>query len=266
MLVSVIVHIFLSPFCLCFKRTLTVANKRFVHSKVVSENNCTTQKVGSSRVGHLQCKHRSKVSAMFLLVLICVIVAGPLTYQLMDPREQPKKEGYFGDYIGRHRIYYKEDWKGEPAVAIIKLTRTPNLVIISHTGNSSCYSLNSCSLELRRLQDYFIDDKYADIGYNFLIGQDGNVYVGRGWGLVNFHPQYSVGISFIGNYDESDYLNDDMIDATKKLLELGLNLGKMTVDYFLLGHNQTTKRFPHSPGKNVVEVIKTWSHYSPRVL
>ncbi len=44
---------------------------------------------------------------------------------------------------------------------------------------------------------------WSDIGYNFLIGGDGRVYEGRGWGRVGAHTygynSASVAFSFIGN-------------------------------------------------------------------
>lgn len=45
---------------------------------------------------------------------------------------------------------------------------------------------------------------WADIGYNFLIGEDGIAYEGRGWGIRGAHsPDYnakSIGICIIGNF------------------------------------------------------------------
>lgn len=52
--------------------------------------------------------------------------------------------------------------------------------------------------------------KWSDIGYNFLVGEDGNVYEGRGWGKTGAHTvgynSKSVGICFIGNF-ESTYVH-----------------------------------------------------------
>jgi len=43
-----------------------------------------------------------------------------------------------------------------------------------------------------------------DIGYNFLVGEDGNVYEGRGWNNmgahVRGHNRNSIGIAIIGNF------------------------------------------------------------------
>ena len=46
--------------------------------------------------------------------------------------------------------------------------------------------------------------EWPDIGFNFLIGSDGRVYVGRGWKEVGqfslFYNEKSLVVAFIGNY------------------------------------------------------------------
>lgn len=45
---------------------------------------------------------------------------------------------------------------------------------------------------------------WNDIGYNFVVGEDGNVYEGRGWGTHGAHStsynSKSIGICIIGNF------------------------------------------------------------------
>jgi N-acetylmuramoyl-L-alanine amidase len=47
-------------------------------------------------------------------------------------------------------------------------------------------------------------NKWNDIGYNFLVGEDGNVYEGHGWDSVGAHAlsynPKSIGICFIGDF------------------------------------------------------------------
>ena len=46
---------------------------------------------------------------------------------------------------------------------------------------------------------------WEDIGYNFLVGEDGNIYEGRGWGKHGAHSKpynsKSIGICMIGNFN-----------------------------------------------------------------
>lgn len=65
--------------------------------------------------------------------------------------------------------------------------------------------VESCS------KNYIIDMKnQSDLPYNFLIGEDGSIYEGRGWGkqsayfLTAFNDN-SMGICILGNYMSKRY-------------------------------------------------------------
>ena len=66
---------------------------------------------------------------------------------------------------------------------------------------------------------------WADIGYNFLIGEDGRVYEGRGWKVTGAHTfsynDSSIGISFIGIF-ETRAPSDVALRATHELIRLGV--------------------------------------------
>ncbi len=63
---------------------------------------------------------------------------------------------------------------------------------------------------------------WSDIGYNFLIGGDGNAYMGRGWDRVGAHTvgynDISVAFSLIGNFEE-DPVPSIMQTATQNLIK-----------------------------------------------
>ncbi|CAH2002071.1 unnamed protein product [Acanthoscelides obtectus] len=170
---------------------------------------------------------------------------------------------YFGDHLGTHPIYYRDSWGGEPPHDKIPFKRPPKVVLISHTASSFCKTIDECSKILKQLQADHMARNWNDIGYNFMIGGDGAIFVGRGWNSTSFHmmSEYNVGISFIGNFNE-DFLNEEMIQAAKLLMDKGLDMDAIAVDYQVVGQNQTTKYQPTSPGTNVVEVIKKWPRYS----
>lgn len=50
---------------------------------------------------------------------------------------------------------------------------------------------------------------WNDIGYNFLIGEDGNVYEGRGWDVKGAHSRpyngKSIGICVIGDFESESF-------------------------------------------------------------
>jgi N-acetylmuramoyl-L-alanine amidase len=64
---------------------------------------------------------------------------------------------------------------------------------------------------------------WADIGYNWLIGEDGNTYEGRGWDNQGAHSpgfnSVSQGICFIGSFT-SEYFSTPFNYLTLLLLFL----------------------------------------------
>ncbi|EMP25219.1 Peptidoglycan-recognition protein SC2 [Chelonia mydas] len=87
--------------------------------------------------------------------------------------------------------------------------RTPvPYVILHHTAGNRCYTPASPSRQRGGIQNYHMDyQRWPDIGYTFLIGEDGRVYEGRGWSTMGAHAknwnQKSLGFSFLGNFSKS---------------------------------------------------------------
>lgn len=75
--------------------------------------------------------------------------------------------------------------------------------------------------------------------YNFIVGGDGNVYVGRDWGKNGRHTkgmnEHSVAFSLCGDYNKK-LPNEKMIKATKQLIQCGLEKKVIAQDYQLHGH------------------------------
>jgi N-acetylmuramoyl-L-alanine amidase len=76
-----------------------------------------------------------------------------------------------------------------------------------HHGGIANYSSTpeGSAAIIRSYQDLHMDQRgWDDIGYSFLIGEDGRVYEGRGWDRVGAHaPQYnhvSIGVCFLGDF------------------------------------------------------------------
>lgn len=107
-------------------------------------------------------------------------------------------------------------------------------------------------------------DGWSDIPYNFLVGGDGAVYVGRGWDTEGAHTKgynkRSIGIAFIGTF-----LNEPppqrQLEAAEKLIAGSVEMKKIQIHYNLYGHCQLTET--KSPGKKLFEIIKTWEHWTP---
>ncbi|XP_053624693.1 peptidoglycan-recognition protein LE-like isoform X3 [Plodia interpunctella] len=163
------------------------------------------------------------------------------------------------------RIVSRTDWLAQPPddPNLDKLRMPVPWVIIAHTATENCYSQTECVLRVRLIQMFHMESrKWDDIGYNFLVGGDGSAYYGRGWDIQGAHTlgynKYSIGIGFVGTFNNVSP-SDKQLEACKKLLQLGVQLGKLSKDYKLLAHRQLQSTL--SPGDKLYNIIKTWPHF-----
>jgi N-acetylmuramoyl-L-alanine amidase len=83
--------------------------------------------------------------------------------------------------------------------------------VIHHGATPSyCSDQATCSAIVRAYQEYNIDTNgFDDIAFNFVVGEDGNIYEGRGWGVVGeLAPNYntrSIGIAIIGDFTSESF-------------------------------------------------------------
>ncbi|KAK4877744.1 hypothetical protein RN001_010250 [Aquatica leii] len=162
-------------------------------------------------------------------------------------------------------MYTKSEWGGRPSLNHTRpLTHPTEYVLISHTASQFCETFATCSTKMQQMQSQHVSEfNSPDIGYNFVIGGDAGIYVGRGWDIRNFHTDRNIGISFIGNF-VYDYLTVEMIEALKEVLELGVKLDKLWANYKLICHNQTSNTL--SPGEHVYMEISKLPHFYDGVI
>lgn len=106
---------------------------------------------------------------------------------------------------------------------------------------------------------------WSDIGYNFLVGGDGLVYVGRGWDNEGAHAfgfnMKSIGISLIGTFNKV-VPPTRQLNTLANLIAIGVKNKKIQTDYKLLGHRQVSET--QSPGNVLYSIIQQWDHWSPK--
>lgn len=161
-------------------------------------------------------------------------------------------------------IISRSEWGARPTNISPLAINPPTHVIIHHATGSSCTTKSACSKRVKSIQNTHIDNKkWSDIGYNFLVGEDGNVYEGRGWGKHGAHaPDYnskSIGICIIGTFT-SQLPNAAALNAVKSLIDCGVTEGKIKSDYKLFGHRQV--KATACPGDSLYTEIKTWPHWT----
>lgn len=157
-----------------------------------------------------------------------------------------------------HQIIYRKYWGGEEHKCNKNITPPVDMVIIKHTGGGTCNSFKLCAGKVYTIYGTKIAEGFCDIYCNFLIGGDGNVYVGLGWDIRNHQRDSTIDIVFFGNFDVHIF-TDTMADAALKLIEDGVKNNKLHPNYKIVNHNQTENQ--RSPGHNVIKKVVKWPHY-----
>jgi peptidoglycan recognition protein len=107
-------------------------------------------------------------------------------------------------------IISRSGWGARAPTSSSALSTPVPYVVIHHGASAACSSQSSCISMVQSYQNQHMDvNGWSDIGYNFIVGGDGNVYEGRGWTKQGAHaPGYnaqSIGICFVGTFT-SKYL------------------------------------------------------------
>jgi len=114
-----------------------------------------------------------------------------------------------------HRLFYsiacptiitRAQWGGRQPSGTPSTLATPvNIVVIHHTVTGTGTTQAACAPIVRSIQNHHMNTNgWLDIGYNFLVCEDGNIYEGRGWTRVGAHAvswnSRSIGIAVIGDF------------------------------------------------------------------
>ncbi|CAG0889019.1 unnamed protein product [Cyprideis torosa] len=164
---------------------------------------------------------------------------------------------------GSCSIVSRSQWGARSPTSSTPLA-TPGYVIVHHTVTGGCSSTSACASIVRGIQTHHMTGNgWSDIGYNFLIGGNGDIFEGRGWNRVGAHaPNYnskSIGIAMIGTFTGS-LPTASARDSLNKLIACGVSKGEISSTYRLLGHRQV--KSTECPGQALYNYIKTLPHYS----
>ncbi|XP_044615880.2 peptidoglycan recognition protein 1-like [Equus asinus] len=161
-------------------------------------------------------------------------------------------------------IVPRREWGALPSRCEQRLDLPVRYVVVSHTAAIPCDTPTSCMRQVQNVQHYHMRTRgWCDVAYNFLIGEDGLVYEGRGWDTQGAHsgPTWnskSIGISFMGNYMDRAP-PQRALRAAQSLLACGVARGALRTNYEVKGHRDV--RDTDSPGDRLYDIIRTWPHY-----
>ncbi|CAB3226073.1 unnamed protein product [Arctia plantaginis] len=205
----------------------------------------------------------SCATAMFVLI-ICILL---IVYFTVIAKDKEKK---IADVAPHEWFITREMWLATKNEADTKRTDAYNplkLVIVAHTVSSECSVFINCAAEMRNIQRYSLKDLKYDIAYNFVIGNDGRVYEGRGWNIVGAHTigynSCSMGLAFVGDYREGlpsySKVTDLQQQRAQMLFQEGIRLGYLHPKFQVLGAKDLKSTL--SPGTNLYRAIRKWSNY-----
>ncbi|XP_012514372.1 PREDICTED: LOW QUALITY PROTEIN: peptidoglycan recognition protein 4 [Propithecus coquereli] len=152
---------------------------------------------------------------------------------------------------------------GGPGRPTAKMNLPAKYVIIIHTAGRTCNVSDECRLLARDIQSFQVDRlKLCDIGYNFLVGQNGVIYEGVGWNVQgSCTPGYddiALAIAFMGTFTGTPP-NAAALEAAQDLIQCAVVEGYLTPNYLLVGHSDVTNTL--SPGQALYNIISTWPHF-----
>lgn len=161
------------------------------------------------------------------------------------------------------RIISRKEWGAKKPKRTKYLSTPVKYAVVHHSDTPQCLSENACKERIRSIQSYHMHhNHWDDIGYNYLIGGDGNVYEGRGANTVGAHVRnyntVSLGICVIGNY-EVKTPTAKTVNALKSILSCLMTRQKLRSNYLLRGHRDLGKTT--CPGKYLYNIINKWPHY-----
>ncbi|XP_075392724.1 peptidoglycan recognition protein 1 [Tenrec ecaudatus] len=158
----------------------------------------------------------------------------------------------------------RREWRALASECRQTLQLPARYVIVSHTAGSTCNSPALCEQQARNVQQFHMRERtWCDVAYNFLIGEDGLVYEGRGWNIKGDHTgsiwnPISIGITFMGNYMERAP-PARALRAAQNLLACGVARGALSPRYEVKGHRDVQQTL--SPGDQLYAIIQTWPRY-----
>ena len=161
------------------------------------------------------------------------------------------------DYLGLEVKRVDYTFQIRKAVDPTKFIR----IIVHHTGAKQRTLQNIIDLHVEK-------NKWAAIGYHFMIGKNGQIYYTRDLKYSGAHTYHfnrnSIGIALFGNFDENTP-SEKQLESLRKLIDALFN--KFDIKE-ILGHNEAIYRYLKGkyywikglPGTNPLDIETKLSH------
>lgn len=157
---------------------------------------------------------------MAALSMFLIIGVGTAVYLLIS-------EGTDWITWSTYSLVRRSDWKAENSIdKLVAYDKEITEIMITSTKTTSCWTERQCCDIVRNLQKNQIHAlKEPDIIYNFLIGNDGQIYEGTGWKtkleMSNKNKNNTIIVALIG--DSNNDISDIQLKTTKTLFDVSVN-------------------------------------------
>lgn len=158
--------------------------------------------------------------------------------------------------------YFKRsDWGARQPRSRSTVSPSSRTEFVVHYAAEEEDNIHDCAAAVRGIQNYHMDGHgWADIAYNFLVCNHGDVFEGRGWDVIGAHsPNHNtigIGICFLGDDDPN---HQDASPAARAALKAMADNADIHCSKKLsrVGHKDTQKPgYTSCPG----EELHTWVH------
>ncbi|KAL7012211.1 hypothetical protein ACKWTF_014692 [Chironomus riparius] len=162
-------------------------------------------------------------------------------------------------------IRTRAQWGSQKTTLQWMTTRPPRGFAIHHTEGARCTSQAACDAQMRNIQNYHIKTRgWNDIGYNFCIGDLGQVYEGRGYGRHGAHAvgfnAIALGHCFFGSH-MSSLPTAAALSNTQAFIECSRARGELTASHWVSTHRNDKSSSTDCPGNALYNRIATWSRF-----
>ncbi|CAH1798702.1 unnamed protein product [Owenia fusiformis] len=164
------------------------------------------------------------------------------------------------------RIISRAGWGARPPRRVGRMRTPVSMVFVHHTAGPFCSSRSACAATARNTQRYHMNSRgYSDVGYSFLVGEDGMAYEGRGFTTVGAHTRgynsRAIAISVMGNFMRRT-ANAGAQRAIQDVIACGISRGFVRSNYELFGHRNGG--CTACPGDQLYNTITRWPRFSRR--
>ncbi|XP_030570295.1 peptidoglycan-recognition protein LC isoform X6 [Drosophila novamexicana] len=203
-------------------------------------------------------------SAFAILTLVLIVILATTT-NLFGKTLNKNQDNIGGGLV--LRFVPRAAWLAQPPQKQLPDLALPvPMVILLPTNSENCSTQAQCVFRVRFLQTFDIESQQKDdISFNFLIGGDGNVYVGRGWDVVGAHMHgyntRSLSLAYIGSF-RHQRPSSKQLSVTHLLLERGVELGKISSNYKLVGASTLEPTITEYNAELLYQSFANWTHWT----